>query len=196
MFVTRDDLIEDFLVAEAHYEAENMSDAINILEALSEKGMPEATRKLAFIYLTGDGIESDEIKAQGLYEKSIDQLKFLSVKGNGIASILLGKIYQYGNKTEVNFEEAIQFFTTAIVQGNSEAMLKMAHIYKYGWCAQNQSPEKYLYYLNMAAKNFEPEALFEKGLLISDKNPQESLRLIVEASKLGFYPAIEYLENN
>ncbi|MEJ2046446.1 MAG: tetratricopeptide repeat protein [Reinekea sp.] len=195
MFVTRDDLKDELLIAEEFYELENMPSAISLFEELSRDGMPEATRRLAFIYLTGDGVEKDEVKARKLYNQSVDQLNTLSNQGNSVASLALGKIYQYGNKCSRNFEFAIRFFKAAIDQGSSEAMLKMAHIYRFGWCDQDQSEDCYLYYLEMAVKHSEPEALYEKGLLLKNEDENLSLKLIKQSANSGFYPASEYLEN-
>ena len=193
-FVTNSSLLVEYKKAEELYESDRTTESIEIFSSLSQRGLPEATRFLAFILMTGDGVPVDEIGARRLYNESLEQLKSMSDNGNGAASLLLGKIYQYGDKIEEDPQKAVSYLLKAVAQGNPEAMLKVAHIKRFGWCGLPASYTEYLSYLELAVEKGEPEALFEKGLSVKGDNEANGLHLIRKASELGFSPATEFLE--
>ena len=79
------------------------------------------------MYLRGQGVPQDEVKAFQFFEDA-------SKEGCDIAQLELGVMYANGEgMNEANYEKAAYWFEQAAIQGNARAQYFLGRLYKNGF---------------------------------------------------------------
>lgn len=137
-------LSRDIPLALLHYE-----------KAANEIGYLEAYLAQARLLYNGyGGIEKDLDKAKSIYELVKDYNQ------NPIACFMHGRMYQYGEGVNKNFDEAEKLYKIVIEKGNVWGMLNLAKLYA----------EKKMYFSNLKLR----VRAGIKTILISRKNPRDA----------------------
>lgn len=139
----------------------NYSANISILKQRANQGNVESQLQLAFMYASGDGVDSDLEQAFLWFTKAAEQgnvdaqfyLGVMYFEGDGInqdsqaafkwfslaaeqgdanAQCGLGMLYHEGQGTEQNFEQAFNWFTKSATQDNSDAQFNLGSMYEKG----------------------------------------------------------------
>lgn len=63
---------------------------------------------------------------QGDYERAMTEFKAAAARGNGMAQNSVGILYEKGFGTQQNFQEAANWYHTAITHGNLDAVYNLA----------------------------------------------------------------------
>ena len=99
--------------------------AIRWLSTAAEQGSEHAEYALALVYLTGEDIPKDSVKA-------LDLLKRSAGRGNQFAQYRLGKLLLQGEEVPKDTETAIRWLTAAAEQGNQYAQYALGKLYMLG----------------------------------------------------------------
>jgi tetratricopeptide (TPR) repeat protein len=115
----------------------------------------------------------------------IKKLKQYARNGSSFAQEIVGTAYLTGEGLEQNPEKAISYFKKSMKQGSGRASWLLFSIYHFGM-GVSKDEIKAKDYLDFAVNKKDKRALYYKGaaLLVDDKNSQEALDLLTEASEL------------
>jgi TPR repeat protein len=115
----------------------------------------------------------------------IKKLKEYARNGSSYAQEIVGTAYLTGDGLEQNTEKAISYFKKSMKQGSGRASWILFSIHHYGM-GVSKDEIKAKDYLDYAVNKKDKRALYYKGasLLVDDKNSQEALDLLTEASEL------------
>ncbi len=178
------------------YERDEMKRAIEMFRELADHGEAQACVYLGLIYSTGDGVQTSISTSEFWFRRQRVLLDKQSKQGDLNASLALGKIYQYGNHTNIDETKAISLIRAAAQGGHAEAQFHLATQYQYGWCGLEENHEEYEKWLDRAVVSKHPEAMFVKGNQILDQSRAAGMALIREAADAGFFLAQEFLESS
>ncbi|MBQ4618790.1 MAG: SEL1-like repeat protein, partial [Clostridia bacterium] len=116
---------ENYLEAEEYLNVGNPEEALRRLTVLSDEGNLNATVRIGYMYLYGEGVSSDPIIARTYFNKAAEGKHTTAMCIMGIMSLEgIG-----GQKDE---ERAYIWFKTAADQNNSYAMRFLGEIYRLG----------------------------------------------------------------
>jgi TPR repeat protein len=101
-------------------------------KAFWELGLGRSGGRLSEIYLSGDGVAKNEVKAREILEKILHQSENLILEDQDIliAEYKLGKMYRYSIGTEQDLKKAVGYFIAASIKGHNEAMVEAGKIYR------------------------------------------------------------------
>ncbi|WP_042462226.1 tetratricopeptide repeat protein [Neobacillus dielmonensis] len=206
----------DFITALVHY-----SNA-------AEHGHTEAQYQLGIAFKEGYGVHSNleeaykwfEIASEGehmnsLFEvgsfyyyrtdekkdhkKAFEYLTKAAEKGHPEAQILLGKMYQNGEGTDVNILKTIYWFNEAAEKHNrAEAYLYLGVIYEEGkYIKQNEKTAFQMYWRATNLENV--EAMFRLGIMClegrgTETNLDQALYMFEKAAELGHEEALAWYQ--
>ncbi len=107
-------------------------------KAFWELGLGRSGGRLSEKYLSGDGVDKNEVKAREILEKILHQSENLILDDQDIllAEYKLGKMYRYSIGTEQDLNKAVGYFIAASIKGHDKAMVEAAQIYRY-WYREN-----------------------------------------------------------
>lgn len=105
-------------LAEAQQSGE-YTEALRLVEAEAEKGVPEAQYSLGRMYALGQGVEQDSIAAAQWYRKAAEQ-------GLTEAQYQLGEAYGEGAGVPQDYVRAYQWMSRAAQSGDPQAKAALA----------------------------------------------------------------------
>ena len=101
------------------------NEAFNLFKNAAEKGNPDAQFWVAYKYLHGDGIQTNDEESEKWLIKSVKQ-------NNAMAQWLLGILYLEGKENDIKIEEnkeyGIELLKKSAEQGYEEATKKLKEI--------------------------------------------------------------------
>jgi TPR repeat protein len=102
-------------------------------KAFWELGLARSGGRLSEIYLSGDGVDKNEVKAREILEKILHGSENLILEDQDIllAEYKLGLMYRYSIGTEQDLNKAVGYFIAASIKGHNEAMVEAGQIYRY-----------------------------------------------------------------
>ena len=102
-------------------------------KAFWELGLARSGGRLSEIYLSGDGVAKNEVKAREILEKILHESENLILEDQDIllAEYKLGQMYRYSIGTEQDLNKAVGYFIAASIKGHDEAMVEAGQIYRY-----------------------------------------------------------------
>ena len=110
-----------YALAKLLYEQGRTSEAVPWYEQAAEGGNQHAGYQLGKLYLAGEGVPKDVLKAVEYFTEAAEQ-------GNSQGQYILGKLYLLGNEVERDREAAVQWLTLAAAQGNEYAQFFLDHM--------------------------------------------------------------------
>ena len=120
------------------------------------------------------------------YKESLIYAKKASDYGNGIATRLVGYIYERGYGVEKDLNIAFEYYKRAVSLGNYSAYKKLASFYKNG-CIVEKNLEKALEYFRIAEEHGALEAVVSQGNIYYDlKEYEKALSCYERAVEAGF----------
>lgn len=167
---------------------------VNYIEKGASLKDPHCTSQLAGIYLSGFGVKKDANKAYILLSSLPED------KLDNEALFLLGQMYELGDGTPSNFNEAFRLIKKSANLGNTNAICKLGNFYQFGQgVAQNDSLAFIQY--KKAANAGNPWGMrcigncYMNGIGVT-RNIQNALVWYKSAAKNGDLDAIDYCEKN
>ena len=102
-------------------------------KAFWELGLARSGGRLSEIYLSGEGVDKNEVKAREILEKILHESENLIIEDQDIllAEYKLGLMYRYSIGTEQDLNKAVGYFIDASIKGHDEAMVEAGQIYRY-----------------------------------------------------------------
>ncbi|ORZ38783.1 hypothetical protein BCR44DRAFT_148384 [Catenaria anguillulae PL171] len=106
---------------------EDMTKVLEWYNKAAEKKNTEALNHLAFMYMSGTGVDKDVAKGLELHERAAGF-------GDSDAMVMLGQIYHSGadGDVDVDLAKAVQFYEKAASRGSGMAMRILAQMYEEG----------------------------------------------------------------
>ncbi len=101
------------------YRQKDFKTALAIWEEEAKENNDQAFANLGLIYLQGEGVERDQLKAKELFEKA-------SELGNESGDYNLALMYQAAIGVEENFDKAIAYFRNAVKKNHQGANFRLA----------------------------------------------------------------------
>lgn len=147
-----------------HHDRDN---GLKMFEKSAKLNYPDAQKQMGFIYLTGQTIEPDTLKAISWYKQAAKH-NLLDVK------YLLGKLYFNGKGIDKDEDKAFEYFKESSDSGYIQSELPLGYCYLYGIGTAKD--------MKMARKYF--QSYFKNLNLDSDKRLYESNNLIVDLDYL------------
>lgn len=155
--------------------------AYKYLSKAASIGNENALESLGDMYYFGFYIDEDKNKAFKLYKESIEL-------GNTDLYYKLGKIYEDENK----YKTAIKYYKKGHENSDIRATQKLGVIYYNGELAP-KDVKKSLEYMEVAAKEGAPHALYVIGIANLSTDKHKAIKCLKEAYKLGSIYAAESL---
>jgi len=109
----------------AAYRAEDYAKAVEVWQALAEKGDPVAQYRLGAMYAEGKGVVQDDATAMMWFQRSANQ-------GNADAQYNVGASYAEGAGVAKSDDEAAKWFRRAAEQGMAYAQINLGLLYASG----------------------------------------------------------------
>lgn len=189
-----DELQEAIRLCENH----EFSAALPILLKYGKSGEPKACLQLGYAYKCGgDGLEKDDNLSESWYSSYIFNLTVRWNKGDIAAARELAGCYQYGDVVGIDEGKAFRLYSECAKSGDGQSQFHLSSLWRHGLCGLSKNGEAALYWLDMAVQAEYPEALYQKGLDLTEGRDLESCKsgrvLIEKAASLGFWPAQKYL---
>jgi TPR repeat protein len=147
------------------------------LKALAEKGNAEAQFSLGQMYWIGEGVESDNEKAEKLIRKAAEQ-------GLAIAQTNLGLMYSMGSGLPQEDKEVVKWYRKAAEQGEAIAQMNLGMKYEKGEGVLEDVTTAYAWINIAAANGLEVDAWSAehyKGCIAKGMTPEQ----ITEAQELS-----------
>lgn len=123
------DLDAAFLnVVEAIYRAAWKLDeklARREMEERAERGDTSAQYNLGWVYMKGDGVAEDNVKAVWWWRRAAEQ-------GHALTQFNLGRVYERGRGVPKDDAQAVQWYCKAAEQGLAEAQINLGRMYETG----------------------------------------------------------------
>ena len=107
------------------YRAAEFEQAYHIWEPLAEAGKSNAQNNLALLYLRGQGVDKDSLRAAYWFQRAGN-------KGNIQALTSLGVMYMTGDGVERDYYQAFELFYRAAKAGSSAAQYNLGRMYAEG----------------------------------------------------------------
>ena len=98
---------------------------LGIVSKLLNNGIATTQATLGHMYLNGDGISQDDVKA---FEKT----KEAAYRGRVFSQYALGEMYSNGTGIRQNYSKAIEWYEKAAKQGNAEIQYNLGTLYQNG----------------------------------------------------------------
>ena len=132
------------------YDQRNYPEAIKLFTKCSANGNPIALEKLGLIYSKGIGVEARNDLAKNYYDKAFKNYnKLLELKNEKMSNYVyyrLGKLYENGLGTNIDYDKAKYCYSIAVNAENKYAMYSLGRIYLDGkGIEDNEDIEKYKY---------------------------------------------------
>lgn len=137
----------------------NLEEGIKWLESAADKDMPYASYKLGSIYSSDEYGVRDETKAQAYYAKALKLFEAVyKEQPDDTMAYQIGRMYLYGQGTNVSINNAAEWFEKAAAQNNPDAHYQLGYIYRnadYGMVNENLSAQHFRSAYEIFLKEFE-----------------------------------------
>lgn len=158
---------------------------------------PYAKICLAYIEKEGKGCIKDNQKANELFNAAIsliDENEIDNLAYAGVATYLLGKMYEYGDGVEKDYSKALMLYEKSVKLGNSYAMVGMADMIVWAKGTDRDIPKAIEWYEKaIAMGNTEAmdnmATIYKSGKLV-DVDIDKALDLYEHAVSLGNYDSL------
>lgn len=127
------------------------NETIEEIKKLAEQGKSEYQYQLGNVYLFGEGIPKNSVKAAYWHEKAANQNHIEAMRSIAYA-------YKDADGVEQNFEKSMFWFEKAAKQGDANSQMMIGNSYHLGLGVQKDE-EKASFYLKAAAKQNEKTAI-------------------------------------
>lgn len=117
---------------------------VSYLEKGASLKDPMCTAQLAGYYLNGFGVEKDARKAFNMLSM------FPENKLDSEGLFLLGQMYEFGEGTSSNFNEALRLTKKSANMGNTNAICKLGNFYQFGQGVEQNDSLAYIQYKKAA----------------------------------------------
>lgn len=169
--------------ADKNSENYNLEFAVKLFTEAANGGITVAKYKLGKMFLSGDGVEKDIVKA-------VEWLKQAAMEENAFAEYALGRLYLQGNEIEKDTITAEKYLLKSVRHENKYAAYLLGKEYLSGENFR-KDVEKAVEYLELAAeKDFEPaEYVLGKEYLRGENFPkdvQKAIDYLKRAAEKGF----------
>ncbi|MBE7731960.1 tetratricopeptide repeat protein [Devosia faecipullorum] len=146
-------------------------------------GYAVASRRVADMYLNGEGVSASPETAIGMLEEQAG-------KGDPQAYLALADYNLRGEIIPVNLTNALAYLEKAVASGNATALLRLGDLYRLGAVGLAPDPGKALEYYNRAIELGAPGAERYAGNLYLDLNqpfasPSRGIELLKTAASKG-----------
>lgn len=143
-----------------HHDREN---GFRMYERSAKMGYAPAQKQMGYIYLTGQTVEPDTLKAISWYKLAANQHQTE-------AMFLLGKLYVNGHGIDKDVDKAFEYFKESADFGYIQSELPLGYCYLYGIGTVKDMMKAREYFLSYFARlKHAPEArLFQSGAFIMD----------------------------
>lgn len=143
------------------------------------------------MYLNGEYVEIDEVKALHLFEKA-------AAFHVPEAMFTLGMMYEQGLGTAVDFKRALHYYKEAASYGDVEAEYRMGSIYYEGLLGEEIDYSLAYEWFEKAAANFHVDAQFNLGYMNMNgigrtANGELALHYLKQAALQGDDSAVELI---
>ena len=158
-------------------------------KAFWELDVARSGGRLSEIYLSGDGVEKDEVKARKILEWILEAPE-LYVDDNDIllAEYKLGEIYRYSIGVEQDLNKAVGYFIEAAIKGDDSAMVEAGQIYRIWYRERKEESDNQMaesLYLKAAEKG-NTEAMVYLSAIYNEKLVNEKDRAINEVKYISW----------
>jgi len=113
----------------------------------ADAGHSGAMTELGTMYLYGNGVEQDDVKAKLLFEKAVNM-------GNADAMAYIGEMYLFGNGVSVDYGQALKWHQKAADAGSAMAMWRIGEAYHRGRCVAQDAKKAIEWYKKAADKGY------------------------------------------
>lgn len=138
-----------------HHDRDN---GLKMFEKSAKLNYPDAQKQMGFIYLTGQTIEPDTLKAISWYKQAAKH-NLLDVK------YLLGKLYFNGKGIDRDEDKAFEYFKESSDSGYIQSELALGYCYLYGiGTSQNTLQARILFQKYFESFNYAPD----QRLIVAD----------------------------
>lgn len=162
-----------------------------MFEKSAKLGYSDAQKQMGYIYLTGQTVEPDTLKAVSWY-------KLAAKQNHTDVPFLLGKLYANGKGIDKDVDKAFEYFKESVDSGYVHSELPLAYCYLYGLGTpkdMNKAREYFQAYF--ARLKHAPEArLYQSGSFIMDLDYLLGLTYYFEASPQAIPLFEASLKNN
>jgi TPR repeat protein len=179
----RSDELSDAL---ALIDAGQLSQAVQKLAALADRGNPTAQYKLAQMYYFGRGVDKDLARAAFLFEAAAGQ-NIMNAEQN------IAVMYLRGEGVQRDLQKAIYWFHQAASQGDAFAQVSLGLRYENGEGVNQDYAEAWKWF-RKAADLGHPQAFYELGMMCAQGKGvpvdfNEAVAWTRRAADAGFAPA-------
>ena len=173
------------------YGRHDMENGFIMFEKSAKLGYPDAQIQMGYIYLSGQTVEPDTLKAVSWY-------KLAAKQNHTDVPFYLGKLYANGKGIEKDFDKAFEYFKESADSGYVHSELPLAYCYLYGLGTpkdMNKAREYFQAYF--ARLKHAPEArLYQSGTFIMDLDYLLGLTYYLEDSPQAIPLFEASLKNN
>lgn len=160
--------------------------------AAAKQGNAEARNSLAYLYLEGEGVAKDEVKAFKLFKNAASA-------GNVNAQYQTGVCYETGCGCAKDFPKARLWYEKAAAQGDGEAMDRLGMLYFNGADGFKKDPQQSFEWFLKAAGQGLPDSMYTVGCYYADgygtkKDLLEAKKWLQLAKDNGHQTAAELLD--
>jgi len=160
--------------------------AVRYLEQAAATGYAPAEHLLGTVYLAGEGVTKDPVRAKELFRKAADA-------GNPDGENALGQMLHEGQGGVQDDRAAVAWFQKAVAQDHKAAMANLAYMYVNG-LGIAKDEKKAVDLTRVAADAGLVEAQHNLGWMYDngkgvDKNPGEAMRWYLKAADNGYAPS-------
>ena len=127
------------------YDAESYENAFNYFSLSADKGNSEAQKKLGDMYVYGQGVPKNNIKALEWYEKS-------AMQGNTEVLGLIGNLWFEGIDGKIDFSVALDYYLKASEKDDAFSQYRVGYIY-YNGLDTPEDHSKAFHWYTKAANN-------------------------------------------
>jgi len=141
--------------------------------------LPSAKFNVGTMLLEGEGCQKDIKKGLQLYKETANE-------GDGIAALMLGRIYLDGlYSTVINYRKAIKWFEKAYHLGEYESVMYLCDIYAGLYSISMKDKKKHKQWLDIECE------LSEKGVF---KDIQHKMPIVPSDKRNGSYDTLQWLQ--
>jgi len=171
-----------YLEGNEAYDAKEYEKAFSLYKKAAEAGYAPAQNDIGYMYMSGEGVEENDVEAVKWYLKAVEQ-------GLAEAQTNLGYMYDYGKGVEENDVEAVKWYRIAAERGNTAAQNNLGYSYQHGEGAREDDVEAVKWY-RIAAEEGNASAQYNLGYMYDngegvEENDTEAVKWYRKAAVQG-----------
>lgn len=192
-------LLAGYLHDYGYGAAQDYVKAMEYYSKASLQNMPVADFYISWLYLNGQGVEKDSLKAAAIFLKALPGVEALAAQKNVSGLRAAGSAYMYGMHIQPDYAKALQYNAAAMESGDVDAMYQLSLQYSEGWGVA-ADPAKAWEYLMMAANRNMTTAMEIVAAAYArssdkTKNPSEAIKWYTKAAEKGSEDAMYALSD-